>query len=142
MADGNENESIISEFSTYEEFLDSQISQRDLFYLEDEELARQLVELGYRGSGEVLKREEFEAKKAALEAAKLSKRSQQKQLISQGQTFDDAFWNALAEREEPNRLAKMTSIIFIRDYNSRGQVITTIKITIVYSIMLGNIGLY
>ena len=46
---------------------DSQITQQDLFYLEDEELARQLVELGYRGSGEVLKREEFEAKKAALE---------------------------------------------------------------------------
>merc|ERR1712110_924478 len=67
---------------------------------------------------------EFEAKKAALEAAKLSKRSQQKQLISQGQTYDDAFWTALAEREEPNRLAKMTSIIFIRDFNSRGQEIS------------------
>ena len=29
---------------------------------QDEELARQLVELGYRGSGEVLKRDEFEAR--------------------------------------------------------------------------------
>jgi len=46
--------------------------------LQDEELARQLVELGYRGSGEVLKREEFEARKAAAEASRLSKRSQQK----------------------------------------------------------------
>jgi len=45
---------------------------------QDEELARQLVELGYRGSGEVLKREEFEARKAAAEASRLSKRSQQK----------------------------------------------------------------
>ena len=44
----------------------------------DQELARQLVELGYRGSGEVLKREEFEARKAAAEASRLSKRSQQK----------------------------------------------------------------
>ncbi|KAJ1204687.1 hypothetical protein NDU88_000127 [Pleurodeles waltl] len=44
----------------------------------DEELARQLVELGYRGSGEVLKREEFEARKAAAEAARLSQRTQQK----------------------------------------------------------------
>ena len=49
------------------------------FYnFKDEELARQLVELGYRGSGEVLKREEFEARKAAAEASRLSKRSQQK----------------------------------------------------------------
>jgi len=46
--------------------------------VKDEELARQLVELGYRGSGEVLKREEFEARKAAAEASRLSKKSQQK----------------------------------------------------------------
>ena len=53
-------DNIVTEFSTYEDFLDSQITPLDLYYLEDEELARQLVELGYRGSGEVLKREEFE----------------------------------------------------------------------------------
>ena len=41
---------------------------------------------------------------------------------SQGKTFDDKFLSALAEREEPNRLAKMTSIIFIRDTNAKGQV--------------------
>ena len=34
---------------TYEEYLDSQINDQDLFYLECEELARDLVELGYRG---------------------------------------------------------------------------------------------
>jgi len=45
---------------------------------QDEELARQLVELGYRGSGEVLKREEFEARKQAAEASRLSKKTQQK----------------------------------------------------------------
>lgn len=44
-----------------------------IFY-KDEELARQLVELGYRGSGEVLKREEFEARKAAAEANKQTKK--------------------------------------------------------------------
>ena len=32
---------------------------------QDEDLARQLVALGYRGSGETLKREEFEARKKA-----------------------------------------------------------------------------
>nr|KAG5701214.1 hypothetical protein BaRGS_008590 [Batillaria attramentaria] len=71
-------DNIVTEFNTYEDFLDSQITSFDLYYLEDQELARQLVELGYRGSGEVLKREEFEARKAAAEASRLSKRSQQK----------------------------------------------------------------
>merc|ERR1712072_346722 len=104
-----------AEYATYEDFLDSQITATDLYYLEDEELARQLVELGYRGSGEVLKRDEFEQRKAAAEASRLSKRTQQKALSSHGRQLDDMFLSALAEREEANRLAKMTSIIFIRD---------------------------
>ncbi len=46
------------------------------FIYQDEELARQLVELGYRGSGEVIKREEFYARKAAAEQLLLSRRIQ------------------------------------------------------------------
>ncbi|XP_044135309.1 cilia- and flagella-associated protein 299 [Bufo gargarizans] len=112
---------IITQFNTYEDFLDSQITSLDLFYLEDEELARQLVELGYRGSGEVLKREEFEARKAAAEASRLSQRTQQKILSSAGKELNDNFLKALALREEANRNGKMTSIIFIRHKNSHGQ---------------------
>ena len=55
MADEDKVADIVSSFATYEDFLDSQITQQDLFYLEDEELGRQLVELGYRGNGELLK---------------------------------------------------------------------------------------
>ncbi|KAM4053884.1 cilia- and flagella-associated protein 299 [Anomaloglossus baeobatrachus] len=112
---------IVAQFNTYEDFLDSQITSLDLFYLEDEELARQLVELGYRGSGEVLKREEFEARKAAAEASRLAQRTQQKILSSAGKELKDNFLKALALREEANRSGKMTSIIFIRDKNSHGQ---------------------
>jgi len=120
-----------AEYATYEDFLDSQISAYDLYYLEDEELARQLVELGYRGSGEVLKREEFLARKKAAEANRVQKRNQQRRLAYQnekGETFDftknDPFLSALAEREEANRTGRMTSIIFIRDKNARGQEIS------------------
>ncbi|KAL3877889.1 hypothetical protein ACJMK2_035533 [Sinanodonta woodiana] len=118
------SDNIVTDFATYEQFLDSQITSMDLFYLEDEELARQLVELGYRGSGEVLKREEFEARKAAAEASRLSKRSQQKTLASSGKELKDPFLQALAQREEANRSGKMTTIIFIRDKNARGQEIS------------------
>ncbi|XP_029456057.1 cilia- and flagella-associated protein 299 isoform X2 [Rhinatrema bivittatum] len=114
-------DNLVIQFNTYEDFLDSQITSLDLYYLEDEELARQLVELGYRGTGEVLKREEFEARKAFAEASRLSQGTQQKTLSSAGKEFKDKFLKALAEREEANRNGKMTSIIFIRDRNSRGQ---------------------
>ncbi|XP_026884435.1 cilia- and flagella-associated protein 299 [Electrophorus electricus] len=117
-------DSSVTDFHTYEDFLDSQITSLDLYYLEDEELARQLVELGYRGSGSVLKREEFEARKAAAEAFRLSMRNQQRTLASAGKELKDNFLRALAEREEANRSGKMTSIIFIRDQNSLGQEIS------------------
>ncbi|XP_072352341.1 cilia- and flagella-associated protein 299 [Scyliorhinus torazame] len=117
-------DNIVNEFETYESFLDSQITSLDLYYLEDEELARQLVELGYRGSGEVLKREEFEMRKTAAELVRLAKKSQKKVLASAGKDLKDNFLIALAEREEANRNGKMTSIIFIRDYNSHGQEIS------------------
>ncbi|KAM9142498.1 cilia- and flagella-associated protein 299 [Pangshura tecta] len=112
---------ILTQFNSYDDYLDSQITTQDLFYLENEEMARQLVELGFRGSGEVLKREEFEARKAAAEASRLSERTQQKTLSSAGKELKDNFLKALAEREEANRSGKMASIIFIRDRNSRGQ---------------------
>ncbi|KAM6953973.1 cilia- and flagella-associated protein 299 [Aplochiton taeniatus] len=117
-------DNIVTEFHTYEDFLDSQITSLDLYYLEDEELARQLVELGYRGSGEVLKREEFESRKAAAEASRLSKRSKQKTLASVGKELKENFLKGLAGREEANRSGKMTTIIFIRDRNALGQEIS------------------
>ncbi|KAK3514275.1 hypothetical protein QTP70_012892 [Hemibagrus guttatus] len=67
----------VNEFLSYDEYLDSKITPLDLYYLEDEKLARQVVELGLRGTGEVWKREEFESRKAAAQASRLSKRSEQ-----------------------------------------------------------------
>uniref|UniRef100_A0A3B3UJ29 Cilia- and flagella-associated protein 299 n=1 Tax=Poecilia latipinna TaxID=48699 RepID=A0A3B3UJ29_9TELE len=42
-------------------------------------------------------------------------------LASAGKELKDNFLKALAEREEANRSGKMTSVIFIRDYNTLGQ---------------------
>ncbi|XP_035878462.1 cilia- and flagella-associated protein 299 isoform X2 [Phyllostomus discolor] len=118
---------IVTQFNTYENYLDSQITDEDLYYLEDEDLARQLVELGGRGTGKVVKRGDFEARKAtimairraAIEAAKLAERTQKKTLTSTSKELQDNFLKALAVREEDNRNGK--SVIFIRDRNSHGQ---------------------
>ncbi|XP_021116636.1 uncharacterized protein C4orf22 homolog isoform X2 [Heterocephalus glaber] len=114
-------DNIVTQFNTYEDFLDSQITTVDLYYLEDESLAHQLVELGYRGTGEILKREDFEARKAAVEIARLAERTQKKTLTSAGKDLQDNFLKALAVREEDNRNGKVSSVIFIRDKNSYGQ---------------------
>ncbi|KAJ3012808.1 UNVERIFIED_CONTAM: hypothetical protein HDU68_001019 [Siphonaria sp. JEL0065] len=121
----NGGDATVTEFTTYEDYLDSQITPIDLYYLEDKELARQLVELGYRGSGEPLKREEFESRKKASETFRLSKRLATKVLASAGKDFSGyPFLAALAEREEANRSGKLTSILFIRTLNSKNQEIS------------------
>ncbi|RHY00562.1 hypothetical protein DYB30_013265, partial [Aphanomyces astaci] len=129
------NESL-DKYATYEDYLDSQISETDIFYLEDEELARQLVELGYRGTGETLRREDFDARKKMERDRNAQKTNLPKQLASAGKDFSQlAFLSALANREEMVRNGKLTvkcplaylwrsdthSIVFIRDHNSKGQ---------------------
>ncbi|XP_035309180.1 cilia- and flagella-associated protein 299 isoform X3 [Cricetulus griseus] len=131
-------DNIVTQFNTYEDFLDSQITTVDLYYLEDESLARQLVELGYRGTVEIVKREDFEARKAAIDIARQAERTQKKTLTSAGKELHDNFLKALAIREEDNRNGKVSvnheetnihhvlkkqvaTVIFIRDKNSHGQ---------------------
>ncbi|KAM7112195.1 cilia- and flagella-associated protein 299-like isoform 8-T11 [Ciconia maguari] len=106
-------------FRTYEEYLEAQVTARDLRYLESEAVGRQLVELGVCGSGDVLRRQEFEARAAA--AAGPAAAAPPKSLASTGKELKDNFLRALAEREEANRTGKIASIIFIRDRNSHHQ---------------------
>lgn len=111
----------LSVFATYEDYLDSQISATDLFYLEDEDLARQLVELGYRGSSETLKRDEFEARKRAEQERFSPKNNLPKALASSGKDLTGhPLLSALASREELVRNGKLTTIIFIRDRTRKG----------------------
>ena len=47
----------LENFVDYEHYLDGFMTNEDLFYLEDKELARQLIEVGYHGKGEILPRD-------------------------------------------------------------------------------------
>jgi hypothetical protein len=82
-----------------------------------------VLDAQYRGSGETLKREEFEARKKAAEEAKASKlRNAPKKLASADKDLSHfPFLHNLAEREDLVRNGKLTSIIFLRDKNSKGQ---------------------
>eukprot|EP00047_Mylnosiga_fluctuans_P023631 m.142617 g.142617 ORF g.142617 m.142617 type:complete len:251 (-) comp9651_c0_seq2:2460-3212(-) len=113
----------LTDHATYEAFLDSQVAPIDLFYLEDEDVARQLVELGYRGNGEAVKREDFLARKAAAEAQRNAKAvTDPKPLTcSHPDVAKTPLVAALAEREQANRDGKLATIIYVRLRNARGQ---------------------
>ena len=60
---------VVDNYDTYEEYLNVFITEDDMLYLGEEEIARLIVELGYRSSG-TLSREKFFQTKAELSAAR------------------------------------------------------------------------
>jgi len=107
----------LDQYKTYEDYLNANISPDDLKYLEDEELARQLLEVGYHGKGEILDRQKFKQKKEAAAAARKAKeKSIPKELASANKDLSGfPFLQALSEREEMVRNGRLSTIIFIRE---------------------------
>lgn len=50
---------IARKYATYEDFLDSQVNEMDMFYLEDRGIARTIKELGFHGNSEKITRTQF-----------------------------------------------------------------------------------
>jgi Domain of unknown function (DUF4464) len=112
----------ISSFTSYKAYVDSLVSEADRAYLEDPETQRALVELGFRGMGDTLKREEFDARKQSDRERHLHKELAPKSLAGVGKSLmGKPLLQALAAREELVRNGKLSTIIFIRDKNARGQ---------------------
>ena len=68
MSDVKKDE-VVDLYDTYEDYLNVFITEDDMLYLGEEEIARLIVELGYRSSG-TLSREKFFQTKAELSAAR------------------------------------------------------------------------
>lgn len=113
------NESLVK-FNTYEDYLESFIASNDLFYLETLNAARLIAEYGYRNStGKTLTREDFDIKKEVMREI-LNPSIKQHQMFSYDCKIEDSFLVNLAERERPNRLGSLSTIIFLRDKKSSG----------------------
>jgi hypothetical protein len=97
-------------FATYEEYLDAHIGEEDLLFLEDIELARQLVELGIKGAGDVLSRQEFKDVQMKAERIRTEVRvTKQTMRTSEGKDLSHSpFLSAIARREEFVRMGKLT----------------------------------
>lgn len=110
----------LSEFETYEEYLDSQITSTDLFYLENKTIARQLVELGYRGSGDIISRHQFNDLKSKPQSQS-DKDSLIQKIESSAAKEETPFVRALMDREDDILQEKLASIVYIRsiDQTSR-----------------------
>ena len=107
-------------YDTYDDYLDSKVMEEDEFYLEDKELARELVKLGVRGGG-VLTRENFDVQRQ-IELQPTVKKKRVRQLVSEGKDLAGfAVLEALAQREDLVRNGKLSVILFLRHKNRRNQ---------------------
>lgn len=125
------NATIASKFESYEAYLDSFINKTDLEYLENIDVARQLVELGINVKTQILSREEFNQKKDQLQQLNRQRMAEKKIVVAykevkntQGIT-NDPFLKAIADREEDIRNDVLATIIFVRltIKNSKGRVV-------------------
>ena len=80
--DGDLQDTQIEKFATYQEYLDKQIHPSDLFYLEDQELARQLMELTFHGKGDTVTEEQFLQRKEDILERNRNKTKEFKALAS------------------------------------------------------------
>lgn len=113
---------IVAQFDTYEDYLDSKITQEHLYYLGSRDVARQLFELGCVGGSDVMDRKKFEQKKLDLAEQKNTKRSAQVPLTHIGCDLNfSPLMEKLAEIEDEVRNGQKTALIFIRGINSSGQ---------------------
>ncbi|ETO21551.1 hypothetical protein RFI_15651 [Reticulomyxa filosa] len=120
----NISDKILTQYCTYEDYLDEQVTEKDLYYLQVGFVVK-LVELGYRGNGDTLSRKEFEKKKRELAEQSKPIFQIQKLLSSAGQDLtNNIFLQELAKREEAVRSGKLTTIIFLRCFNKKSQEIS------------------
>lgn len=125
--DGEYYDNSLDHFETYEQYLDEQVTPEDLYYLEDKDLARQLVELGYHAKSDILSREQFRQKKQAIEEAKKSQnKDKTKSLanteVNQDLIKNDEFLKELADREEKVLNGRLMTIIFIRHKTKKNEI--------------------
>lgn len=115
---------LLDKFETYDEYLASFVTEADMKYLQDAEMARGVVELGYmHGGGELLRRDEFEGRKQRLAAHREAlEQPRTRRLLSANRDLGGhPLLQALADRELPVRRGMLATILFLRDWNARGQ---------------------
>jgi len=94
------------------------------YFIKDSDIAREFVELGYRGVGHAITRKDFQERKHRAEFVLHSRRQCPISIISNSLTIIETFAKALAYREEANRTTRLLTIIFIRDKNNLGHEIS------------------
>ncbi|KAG8183304.1 hypothetical protein JTE90_026004 [Oedothorax gibbosus] len=121
MEETRELDHAVKAYMTYEDYLDSMLTKDDLMYLEDKEMCRELLSLGFHSNRRIISREVFDKKKAEIEAQTKDLKSKELKISSRGVEITDKLLQELAKREEDNLTGCLATIIFLRTENNKGE---------------------
>ena len=114
-------DAIVDSFATYEDYLDNQVTPVDMYYLENEQMARQLPSSGTGAREICAARSLSRAKEAMYVVTRQRANKKPKKLASAGKDLrNKPLLKALAQREEAVRTGKLATIICVRDFNAKG----------------------
>lgn len=99
-------------FKDYYDYLDSLITDSDMYYLQDKTVIRNIIKLGFHVPG-TLDKKTFE--KRVRNIKKAMERRNKLLVTSVGTNPTDSLLMELATREQPNRLGIFNTIIFLKN---------------------------
>ena len=111
-------------YDNYDEYLDSLVDDKDIQFLQDRELARFLVELGYRQNN-ALTRQGYADKKMQLEmTAKINEASEASEYLIGVSESDSVLMKAVKERYKANKDGHMNTILYLYTIREDGTCIS------------------
>lgn len=106
------------DFQNYEEYLDSLVSPIDIYYLRSSKIARQLAELGYRYTGEILSEKSF-CRRWRIVKNLLLPVYRPYVLACEYATPVGRLMEELGLRERANRLGLLSTIVYVRHFAAK-----------------------
>jgi hypothetical protein len=121
-AELNSEDSLITKFNTYDDYLDYNLSPNDKFYLDNLDMARFVIQIGGRKVG-LLTQHEFVAKKNAIMASQRHRLRRTRAVARQKayNTGDSPFLAAIAARDAALGSGSMVCILYLLARNRKGQ---------------------
>ena len=80
-------EKVVRSFKTFEDYLDSLVTEEDKKFLRDVDTARRIAQLGYRSSGRTLTEEEFTQLKEEIAVSRSFGKGRKEVRMPTGETF-------------------------------------------------------
>lgn len=109
-----------NKLKTYEDYLNTKIDDDDRYFLEEDELCRDVKDLYAVNKGEIKSKEDFLKKKKEYEDRNKEVDTKEKKPFSQGKTYSpDSLLYELQQREVDVKNARKSTIIFIRYKESK-----------------------